>query len=466
MGSLCHKGASQEEAELSIAHGANKEIDVDKRGVSADLGNQPEGPLEETKKSVEELVLNCASFVINAEAISNNSLPSSLELQAKSTQRVEAITYLIDQGAGIEDLKISKARIWMPFLDANVTSILRLLRIALTKGSLAKLNLCTFFRFLLHNSQLETILVIKEQKKPQVYYEKALLSLNQILVQFSYSKFIERTNICDEGAKEIGAALQKNTTLTTLNLCIPFIICNSQLEAVLAIKEQKKLELHCRKIPPLLNQILVQFSYLQLIGGNYIGNEGVKGIGIALQKNTTLTTLNLCTLFILYNSQLETILTMKEQKKQDFYCKQMPPSLTQTFVRFSCYNQQVETILVMKEQKNSELHCKRISLLLHQVSVHFLVVTIYSCKQYQLCRSKRTWNCIAKQYCSHCIKSLCIFYSLQSIATNNIGDDGAKEFGTALQNNTSLTTLNLCTLSIFHNSQLETGLVLKELEFY
>eukprot|EP01022_Parablepharisma_sp_SALTPOND_P013879 TRINITY_DN1863_c0_g1_i13.p2 TRINITY_DN1863_c0_g1~~TRINITY_DN1863_c0_g1_i13.p2 ORF type:complete len:101 (-),score=4.52 TRINITY_DN1863_c0_g1_i13:225-527(-) len=63
--------------------------------------------------------------------------------------------------------------------------------------------------------------------------------------------FIENNNIEYEGTKDIGIALQKNKTLTTLNLGMSFVqhYCySSQRIMILDMKEQKKSNLHCRRI--------------------------------------------------------------------------------------------------------------------------------------------------------------------------------------------------------------------------
>eukprot|EP01022_Parablepharisma_sp_SALTPOND_P016740 TRINITY_DN25286_c0_g1_i9.p3 TRINITY_DN25286_c0_g1~~TRINITY_DN25286_c0_g1_i9.p3 ORF type:complete len:100 (+),score=8.14 TRINITY_DN25286_c0_g1_i9:239-538(+) len=94
--------------------------------------------------------------------------------------------------------------------------------------------------------------------------------------------FIGNNCIGGKGAKEIGLSLQKNSTLTTLNLVF--------------------------------------------IGNNNIGDEGAKEIGLGLQKNKTLTTLNLSMFFVQhhrYSSQGIIVLEVKEQKKSELHCRRI-----------------------------------------------------------------------------------------------------------------------------------------------
>eukprot|EP01022_Parablepharisma_sp_SALTPOND_P031303 TRINITY_DN793_c0_g1_i3.p2 TRINITY_DN793_c0_g1~~TRINITY_DN793_c0_g1_i3.p2 ORF type:complete len:183 (+),score=0.24 TRINITY_DN793_c0_g1_i3:647-1195(+) len=129
-------------------------------------------------------------------------------------------------------------------------------------------------------------------------------------------------NIGDEGAKEIGFALQKNNALTTLTLGMSFVwhYCYaSQRKMQLDIKGQKKLDLHCRRIKHQKRQIIVGLTFallLLFIGGNDIGDEGTKEIGFALQTNNVLTTLSLSMPFVqYYPPQEKIILDMKEQRQ-------------------------------------------------------------------------------------------------------------------------------------------------------
>jgi hypothetical protein len=89
---------------------------------------------------------------------------------------------------------------------------------------------------------------------------------------------LSSNNIGDAGARDLGAALQVNTTLTTLewgwNLNV------MRFEAVWG----------CQKGSP---NDLGQCSHLHMgsLRGNKIGDAGGRGLGAALRVNTTLTTL-------------------------------------------------------------------------------------------------------------------------------------------------------------------------------
>eukprot|EP01022_Parablepharisma_sp_SALTPOND_P012459 TRINITY_DN1601_c0_g1_i4.p1 TRINITY_DN1601_c0_g1~~TRINITY_DN1601_c0_g1_i4.p1 ORF type:complete len:287 (+),score=-4.61 TRINITY_DN1601_c0_g1_i4:790-1650(+) len=200
---------------------------------------------------------------------------------------------------------------------------------------------------------------MKEQRILDLHYRRIRYSLRQTLVCYCLAfllVFVGRDNFGDEGAKEIGFALQKNKTLITLNLgmllfgiittlhrgkqfwvrrskrirtCIAeeqdanYVKPRYCLELLLFITggnyigdegaNQRILDLHYRRIRNSLRQTQVfglafqknktlttlnlgiqLFKLLLLfIGNNNIGDEGAKELGVTLQKNKTLTTLNL-----------------------------------------------------------------------------------------------------------------------------------------------------------------------------
>eukprot|EP01022_Parablepharisma_sp_SALTPOND_P032185 TRINITY_DN832_c0_g1_i10.p3 TRINITY_DN832_c0_g1~~TRINITY_DN832_c0_g1_i10.p3 ORF type:complete len:110 (-),score=6.62 TRINITY_DN832_c0_g1_i10:375-683(-) len=96
------------------------------------------------------------------------------------------------------------------------------------------------------------VLEMKEQRKSDLHC-RVTINLGTLFVQLF---FIESNGIRDEGAKEIGLALQINNSLTALNLGMFFV-------------------------------------QLFFIENNEIKEEGAKEIRFGLQKNKTLIMLNL-----------------------------------------------------------------------------------------------------------------------------------------------------------------------------
>eukprot|EP01022_Parablepharisma_sp_SALTPOND_P027215 TRINITY_DN659_c0_g1_i10.p3 TRINITY_DN659_c0_g1~~TRINITY_DN659_c0_g1_i10.p3 ORF type:complete len:130 (-),score=2.57 TRINITY_DN659_c0_g1_i10:542-931(-) len=123
---------------------------------------------------------------------------------------------------------------------------------------------------------------MKVQRKSGGGCGRIIRSLRYRSVQDNIANLIGSNSTGDEGAKEIGIALNKNYTLTTLDLGIKYYYQNS-------------------------------------IGKNIIGNEGAKGIGFGLQRNKTLTTLYLGILHYCYFLQKAMGLEMKEQRKSDLH---------------------------------------------------------------------------------------------------------------------------------------------------
>eukprot|EP01022_Parablepharisma_sp_SALTPOND_P032191 TRINITY_DN832_c0_g1_i7.p2 TRINITY_DN832_c0_g1~~TRINITY_DN832_c0_g1_i7.p2 ORF type:complete len:117 (-),score=11.34 TRINITY_DN832_c0_g1_i7:43-372(-) len=108
------------------------------------------------------------------------------------------------------------------------------------------------------------VLEMKEQRKSDLHCrveiglalqknnELAKLNLSTFCLE-TLSLFIGKNGIGDEGAKEIGLALQSNNALTALNLGMLFAqhySYSSQSIIKLDIKEEKKSDLHCRRIRP------------------------------------------------------------------------------------------------------------------------------------------------------------------------------------------------------------------------
>eukprot|EP01022_Parablepharisma_sp_SALTPOND_P012462 TRINITY_DN1601_c0_g1_i7.p1 TRINITY_DN1601_c0_g1~~TRINITY_DN1601_c0_g1_i7.p1 ORF type:complete len:189 (+),score=3.32 TRINITY_DN1601_c0_g1_i7:195-761(+) len=175
---------------------------------------------------------------------------------------------------------------------------------------------------------------MKEQRKLDSHYRRIRHSLRQTLVCCCLALlllFIEGNNFGYEGAKEFGLALQKNKTLTTLNLGIQLFkllllfIGNNNIgdegAKELGVTLQKNKTLTTLNLGMALFEILLRF-----IGGNDFGYEVAKEFGFALQKNKTLTTLNLGIPLVwhyYYSSQGGIILEMKEQRKLAWRCKKM-----------------------------------------------------------------------------------------------------------------------------------------------
>eukprot|EP01022_Parablepharisma_sp_SALTPOND_P012751 TRINITY_DN1656_c0_g1_i9.p3 TRINITY_DN1656_c0_g1~~TRINITY_DN1656_c0_g1_i9.p3 ORF type:complete len:104 (+),score=10.08 TRINITY_DN1656_c0_g1_i9:139-450(+) len=101
------------------------------------------------------------------------------------------------------------------------------------------------------------------------------------------------------------------------------------------MKEQKKSDLHCI-----------------FIGNNCIGNEEAKGIGFALQKNSTLTTLNLST----FGDEGAKGIGFALQKNITLTTL----NLSKSSIQHCCYPSQRTMRLEMKEQRKSDLYCRRI----------------------------------------------------------------------------------------------------------
>eukprot|EP01022_Parablepharisma_sp_SALTPOND_P034288 TRINITY_DN911_c1_g1_i1.p2 TRINITY_DN911_c1_g1~~TRINITY_DN911_c1_g1_i1.p2 ORF type:complete len:200 (-),score=0.87 TRINITY_DN911_c1_g1_i1:51-650(-) len=91
-------------------------------------------------------------------------------------------------------------------------------------------------------------------------------------------------------------SIKANSLCLELNIGTVWHYCYYQQHTIiLVLKEQRKLDQHCKRIMHQLYQISVFYFALLLlfIAGNKIGHEGAKEIGFALQKNCKLTTLNL-----------------------------------------------------------------------------------------------------------------------------------------------------------------------------
>eukprot|EP01022_Parablepharisma_sp_SALTPOND_P011891 TRINITY_DN1514_c1_g1_i5.p2 TRINITY_DN1514_c1_g1~~TRINITY_DN1514_c1_g1_i5.p2 ORF type:complete len:300 (+),score=-21.43 TRINITY_DN1514_c1_g1_i5:67-900(+) len=204
--------------------------------------------------------------------------------------------------------------------------------------------------------------------------------------------------IGNEGAKEIGLALQKNNALTTLVLSTPFYF----IPLIIFVVENK------------------------------IGNVGAKEIGSALQKNNTLTELNL---------GMSLLYTTTEYNKIDYpgvkeIGRGLQKNNTLTILLLGififlcyCHCKQDTMILVMKGQKKLDSHCRKTMHQLRQISVISTVIIIYRIQQDYWQRSKGSQTLVC----------LC-FATLQFlIGGNKIGDEGAKKIGLALQSNNNWT---------------------------
>eukprot|EP01022_Parablepharisma_sp_SALTPOND_P011889 TRINITY_DN1514_c1_g1_i15.p1 TRINITY_DN1514_c1_g1~~TRINITY_DN1514_c1_g1_i15.p1 ORF type:complete len:263 (+),score=-18.04 TRINITY_DN1514_c1_g1_i15:67-789(+) len=187
--------------------------------------------------------------------------------------------------------------------------------------------------------------------------------------------------IGNEGAKEIGLALQKNNALTTLVLSTPFYF----IPLIIFVVENK------------------------------IGNVGAKEIGSALQKNNTLTELNL---------GMSLLYTTTEYNKIDYpgvkeIGRGLQKNNTLTILLLGififlcyCHCKQDTMILVMKGQKKLDSHCRKTMHQLRQISVISTVIIIYRIQQDYWQRSKGNWTWIAEERCADCSKiwyTLCFF---------------------------------------------------------
>eukprot|EP01022_Parablepharisma_sp_SALTPOND_P026471 TRINITY_DN639_c1_g1_i1.p1 TRINITY_DN639_c1_g1~~TRINITY_DN639_c1_g1_i1.p1 ORF type:complete len:336 (+),score=-27.69 TRINITY_DN639_c1_g1_i1:843-1850(+) len=216
--------------------------------------------------------------------------------------------------------------------------------------------------------------------------------------------FVEFNGISCGGAKEIAAVLRENRALTSLNLRIIQVVrLLEQTTTVLDMKGQRKLQLHCMKMMCLSIQTLVWLLASVRIGLNKIGYEGAREIAIMLQKNCTLTHLNLS------NTSLHT---------------------TYSLQRNWIYRSEGNSKGLTKEQSAYQVE----SLYYHFNYLQALI-TLPLKVQRQLCQHYRTTLPLLPQ--------ISVANHLQLIGNNGIGYEGATIVGIALQNNHVITKLDL-----------------------
>ena len=153
-----------------------------------------------------------------------------------------------------------------------------------------------------------------------------------------------------EGAKLIGLALQTNNTLTSLDLTGKeslLVWSHSILQTTRSVlKVPNWLDWHCKQTTlSLLSNYQVNSGHLCVISlyssDNSVGVEGAKLIGLALQTNKTLTSLNLggkeC-LFVWSHSILQTTrLVLRVPNWLEWHCKQTTLSLLSIYQVKSVY---------------------------------------------------------------------------------------------------------------------------------
>eukprot|EP01022_Parablepharisma_sp_SALTPOND_P012461 TRINITY_DN1601_c0_g1_i6.p1 TRINITY_DN1601_c0_g1~~TRINITY_DN1601_c0_g1_i6.p1 ORF type:complete len:276 (+),score=4.97 TRINITY_DN1601_c0_g1_i6:790-1617(+) len=250
---------------------------------------------------------------------------------------------------------------------------------------------------------------MKEQRILDLHYRRIRYSLRQTLVCYCLAfllVFVGRDNFGDEGAKEIGFALQKNKTLITLNLGMLLfgIITTLHRGKQFWVRRSKRIRT-CIAEEQDANYVKPRYCLellLFITGGNYIGDEGAKNIGLALQKNKKLTTLNLG------------ILTTLNLGIQLF-------KLLLLFIGNNNIGDEGAKELGVTLQKNKTLTTLNLGMALFEILLRF-------------------------------------------IGGNDFGYEVAKEFGFALQKNKTLTTLNLGIPLVWHYYYSSQGGIILEMK--